>query len=625
MLKVGVSDKIQLGDKMLISKTVFKEYTRCPRVAALDSLYMKKLQTEASIFSDDKADYIELLSSMFDVVTGDDLVDQIDPQYEALLPFYNQLEAYAMQVAKAKFGNNIIHNPDTKKQKYFTYRDGLHDYITYLDGYQELHDEVRVFEVKATSVKKFRDIGVTIDKVHHSLFTTCDNVLSLKIKHNIPLDKYNQNYQKLFNRFHDAGKYVFDLAVERFIIERSIKNDKSYQNKKFSYYLVVLNTDYTYDGTLDENNNYLYLTDKDGNELVTFIDLTQVTKEYQEQINLLNEQLLKHLERLSLDEVKVGSFCERKSQAKCAFIKTCWAKALEKGSILEYINHYLGFKDETGKVNHTIDLINNGYLKMDDVPLSWLERTNNLIQRQCYENNTEYINKEKIKKGIETLQYPLYYLDFESFPCPLPRFVGEHPYNQSVFQFSLHIEKRIGECDKDLDNYYYLAKDSNDHRLELVQKLITYIDLSQGGTVIVYNKSFEHTRIKEFCYLYPQYKGKLQQINDHMFDLLDLLFYNKDFYLKLGFDLETSKTINYYHNDLQGSYSIKKVLPLFSDLTYKGLNVRNGTEAIAAYARFKTLEPEDLEAVQKDLIEYCKQDTYAMVLVLWKLMKKVGY
>ena len=609
---------------MLISKTIFKEYTRCPRVAALDSLYMQKLQTKASLFSDDKADYLELLSSMFDVETGDDLIDQVDPQYEALLPFYNQLEAHAMAVAKAKFGPNIIHNLDTKKQKYFTFRDGNYDYITYLDGYQELDDEVRIFEVKATSVKKFRELGATIDKKHYSLFRTKDNVMSLKTNPDMPLDKFNQSYQKLFNRFHEAGKYVFDLAVERFIIEKSLENNPQLQAKKFSYYLVVLNTDYTYDGLLDENNNFCYHTDAKGNELVTFIDLTNVTKAYQEKIAILNQELLVHLDRLSLEEVKIGPYCEKKSQAKCAFIKTCWAKAMEKGSILEYINHHLGFKDETGKVNHTLDLINQGYLKIDDIPVSWLERPNNIIQRNCYDHNQEYIDFKKIKKGISTLKYPLYYLDFESFPCHLPRFVGEHPYNQSVFQFSLHTERQKGICDKDKDNDYYLAPDNSDHRLDLIKKLTTCIDLSEGGTVIVYNKSFEHTRIKEFCTLYPEYEEKLKQINDHMFDLLDLLYYNKDFYLKLGFSLEESKTINYYNNNLQGSFSIKKVLPLFSDLSYRDLNVAKGTEAIAAYAKFKDLEAEDLASLQKDLIEYCKQDTYAMVLILWELMRKVG-
>ena len=88
--------------------------------------------------------------------------------------------------------------------------------------------------------------------------------------------------------------------------------------------------------------------------------------------------------------------------------------------------------------------------------------------------------------------------------------------------------------------------------------------------------------------------------------------------------IKQKRNEDYYNNNLQGSFSIKKVLPLFSDLSYRDLNVAKGTEAIAAYAKFKDLEAEDLASLQKDLIEYCKQDTYAMVLILWELMRKVG-
>lgn len=616
-------DKIQVVIKMLISKTVFKEYTRCPRVCALDNLYMKKLHTDASLFSDDKADFLDLLASMFDVDTGEDLLTEVDPQYEALISYYHQLENEAMRIAEKMFGEKIIHNIETKKQKYFTYNQNNHQYITYLDGYQELENEVRVFEVKATSSRKFINLGAKIDGVHHSIFKIENNILKLAEDPDLSLSKFNQNYEKLLNRYHEAGKYVFDLAVERYFIEKSIKDNIYLKNKDFHYYLVVLNTDYTYDGLLGKAGNNIYNQDKNGHELVTFIDLTDVTKVYLEKIEALNHSLLTYIDKLSLDEVPLGIHCERKSQAKCAFIKSCWAKAFEKGSILEYIGNHLGFKDELGKTHSTLDLINDGYLKLDSIPKEWLERRNNLIQRDCYESGQVYINQSKIKKAIETLQYPLYHLDFESFPCPLPRFKGEHPYMQSVFQFSLHIEREKGVCDLDKDNYYYLANNEKDNRLELVQKLIAYIDLSKGGTVIVYNKSFEHSRIKELSNIFPQYKKELLKINEHMFDLLDIVFTRKDFYQQLGFEEEESKTINYYHNDLKGSFSIKKVLPLFSNLSYHGLAVGNGTEAIAAYAKFKDLDSEDLEVVRNDLITYCKQDTYAMVLILWKLQEYV--
>jgi len=93
---------------MQISKTIFKQYTRCPRVCALDDLYMKRLNSQASIFgSDDQDDLIELLYTMFEEETGDDLIDVVDKQMEALLPYYNELEQHAMEIAQRKFGARV--------------------------------------------------------------------------------------------------------------------------------------------------------------------------------------------------------------------------------------------------------------------------------------------------------------------------------------------------------------------------------------------------------------------------------------------------------------------------------------------------------------------------------------
>ena len=48
-------------------------------------------------------------------------------------------------------------------------------------------------------------------------------------------------------------------------------------------------------------------------------------------------------------------------------------------------------------------------------------------------------------------------------------------------------------------------------------------------------------------------------------------------------------TFAFYNNNLHGSFSIKKVLPVFSDLTHSTLDVKNGTEAILTYGILSTL------------------------------------
>ncbi|MDR4968604.1 MAG: DUF2779 domain-containing protein, partial [Acholeplasmataceae bacterium] len=289
-------------------------------------------------------------------------------------------------------------------------------------------------------------------------------------------------------------------------------------------------------------------------------------------------------------------------------------------SIFSYIGGHHGFKDSDNNKYERFDLINERKVKATDIPYEWLNRKNNVIQRDVIESNQPYVHPQKIRAGIELLRYPIYHLDFETFPCPLPRFKGEKPYSQSLFQYSIHIEHEPGICDKDSDNYSYVATEHIDLRKDLVENMLKVIK-QDGGSIMVYNKSFEQTRLKEMAEIYPEYKSRLFDMIDRLFDLMHLLKGNKKVYASLGFEGEDLETVNYYHNDLNGSYSIKKVLPVFSDLTYQGMGIANGTDALVTYARFPMMDKKTFETSYQDLLEYCKQDTWAMVKILEELRK----
>lgn len=423
---------------------------------------------------------------------------------------------------------------------------------------------------------------------------------------------FNRSYEKLFDMHSDVGKYVFDIAVERYIIENSIyKNHPELLNKKFKYYLGVLNADYVFDGKY-ENNEPVYSDD-----LIKFIDLSDITYEYLPKIENIKKAMVIDMESNNLERAIFGKKCGFKGMNECIFFDVCFPKLKEKGSIIEYIQSRVFGPNKYSKA----DLINRGYLKLDDIKEEWLTNENNIIQRNCYIKDVEHLNKDKINEALKSLRYPIYHLDFESFPCPLPRYEFEKPYTQSLFQFSVHIESKPGYCSFKEDNYSFLVDDFLDHRKELVEELIKVIDLSNGGTVLVYNKSFEYSRIEELKYIFPEYKNELDKIQECMFDLIDILKTNEKLFLDLGFNAEESKEVNYYNNNLRGSYSIKKVLPLFSDLSYTDLNVQNGTEAIYTYIKFSYLSQEEIEELRHDLLEYCRQDTWAMVVILNRLRK----
>ncbi len=140
-----------------------------------------------------------------------------------------------------------------------------------------------------------------------------------------------------------------------------------------------------------------------------------------------------------------------------------------------------------------------------------------------------------------------------------------------------------------------------------------------GGSVLVYNIAFEKTRIKELGLMFPKYKNRLEDISDRLFDLMDIVKGNTKFYEALGYEKDRAKTINYYHTKLNGSFSIKKVLPLFSNLTYDDLEVANGGEALASYGKFPLMDEKTFNETYANMLEYCKQDTWAMVEILDKL------
>ncbi len=121
--------------------------------------------------------------------------------------------------------------------------------------------------------------------------------------------------------------------------------------------------------------------------------------------------------------------------------------------------------------------------------------------------------------------------------------------------------------------------------------------------------------------IFPKYRERLLDMVDRLFDLMHLLRGNKKLFTALGFSEDEGKLINYYHNDLNGSFSIKKVLPLFSHLTYKGMPIANGTQALVAYAKFPLMDEKTFQQTYDDLLEYCKQDTWAMVEILDQLRK----
>ena len=672
---------------MYISKSRFINWTRCPMYFPMELKHNPTGKDDIDAERERREEILgELLDSMKDSTMGDAEFSEEDdekfdsapsPEHEALLPYYNQVENEALRVAKKYFhGSFISDSRNVQKQKLFEHKRNGHTYRCYVDIYNENENEINIIEVKATTNRKylywikyngdkkenkglfFRNTNDRKDRITYPLFVKDRNFWHLNTADStvsdVALETFTKKKEELLDRYSKVGKYPHDLAFQRFVIEHRLR--QLGDNRPVNYYLAVLNSEYIYDGAIDKNGKCVYNT-IDDQEIITFLNLNRITEEYQAKI--LEE--LAYLESYISTphdvnkKVDVGKHCAWGENTECLFWSHCFQKLRgvpDTNSANKYMNSDQSFK-ACGIIGK-YQLINEGYYKLDDVPFDWLKNKKHLIQRDCYDNGTEYVDQEKMTYWFDQLEYPIYHFDFEGFPCPLPRFKGESSYRQSVFEFSLHIEREPGVCDKEKDNFIFLNEEYfDDERKALAKAIVDHFeyneDVSLKGTMLAQFTSYEKGRLEELAALYPEYSAKLLAIRDKSADLLHLLRnnemyermyekkYGKEEYEKMKREMKKGKStgienvdiFNYYHKDLSGGYSIKKTLPvLVPSLTYKGMDVGNGVQAYIAYINYDSAQPTfntlRTKADRREALKrYCQQDTWAMVEILRAVREKM--
>lgn len=614
---------------MAITKTNFINYSRCRRYVALQEVKKERLNADVS-YEEYKKEELEsqikelLLGMYSETEEGEeDLIDVEDPQLKAMMPYYKEIELLAGKKVEVIFGGKTKYSLSTKSQESFDFDLNGIKYLCYVDIYNET-EEINIIEVKATTSRKYLDLECghrgqdkfsIFYRDKRGIYHLKEELSTWNMLDEMPEKEYTNKRNKLLEKYDECGKYIYDLAVQRMIIEGDNKQH-NFTNKKINYYLAVLNNEYVFDGTYVDNKAVY------SNDIITIFDFTKVTEEVQTKVLFDRELINKYLFDMDISPCNLGEFCEYKKPSKCKFCKICMKHIPKYNSSLNYMNNGFGFKDENGDYHKGLNLINEGYIKMLDIPESWIKNENHFIQRNTLITDKPYINKEKINLALNSIKYPIYHLDFETFPCPLPRFKGEKCYTQSPFQFSLHIERSKGICDEDKDHYEFLSKNFNcDEREDLVKKLCEYI--KPEGTLFAQNVSFEKSRIKELSEIFTDYKEQLMQIYETGFDLLYIVRGNPKLYVDYGYDDIEAKKVNFYDSHLSGSYSIKKTLPVFSDLKYDDLDVKNGTQALVTYAMFPSMDKEEFEFKYNALLKYCKQDTWAMVVILNKIRELV--
>lgn len=209
---------------------------------------------------------------------------------------------------------------------------------------------------------------------------------------------------------------------------------------------------------------------------------------------------------------------------------------------------------------------------------------------------------EAIRLATARWAWPRTFLDFETIAPAIPRWVGTRPFQQVPFQFSAHIETADGA----MSHTEFLSIDGGDPRRACAEALAL---LPREGAVIAWNMAFERSCILGLARHCPDLAPVLESLADRLVDLLPLA------------------RRHYYHRGMRGSWSIKAVLPTLADIGYADLvEVKSGTDAQAGWleATDPLTPPERREAIRDALLDYCRRDTEAMVLVLAALTRERG-
>jgi len=210
----------------------------------------------------------------------------------------------------------------------------------------------------------------------------------------------------------------------------------------------------------------------------------------------------------------------------------------------------------------------------------------------------------ELKTEFEFLKYPLYFMDFETVNPAIPRFSGMHPYDHLPFQWSVHVQREPGAA---AEHYEFLAMDGSDPRPTFMSSLCEA--LAEHGSIVVYNEQFESQRLWELAGWLPAYTDRIRGIQRRLWDLLPVV------------------RNHVYHPAFGGSFSLKAVLPaLVPQMTYGGMEVPNGQAAGLAWESMISNRVTDSErqAKRRALLEYCGQDTLALVRLLEGLRTASG-
>ena len=337
------------------------------------------------------------------------------------------------------------------------------------------------------------------------------------------------------------------------------------------------------------NSDYFMTTDEP--DLSQFFLLTPMDSELFPDEKI--EENLAKIEKL-LANPEPNTELDKSKCKECECHDYCW-KDIPADSVFDLL-----------RSKQAREYIAMGMVRVADLPPNSFENEKYNRWVEVLRTGKPYIDHAAVAQWLNRLNYPLYYLDFETTQPVVPLWKYSRPYQQIPFQFSLHVQR---EPNGKFEHYEYLSTGKEDPRYGCVKALLKYI--GNSGTIIAHNATFEKGRLNEMAHDLPlpdKDAKRLIEMTERFMDTGDP--FKQD----------------YLHPKMHCSWSIKKVLPaLVPEMSYEGMAVANGGDAMDAFDVLyaQKLPPAELEQLRKDLLKYCEQDTWAMVKLVDVLRKSI--
>lgn len=359
--------------------------------------------------------------------------------------------------------------------------------------------------------------------------------------------------------------FLADAALQFYVINNSGLSIED-------IFIVHINTEYERMGQIDVSN------------LFTTVSVRKEVLALQKDVPVKVTQLKEVLKLKREPKVDIGPHCH--DPYECEFSGHCW----------RHIPEVSVFDLSRLRADKKFELYEKGIVEIHQIPKGYKLSSAQELQVKAHLENYTHIDRDNIQGWLRDLKYPLVFMDFETFMPAIPLYDKSNPYQHIPFQFSVHIQN---ERNEELIHYEYLGSPETDPREDFITRLL--IATNGSGSVLVYNQAFEAPRLKELKGLFP---GLTTHIDKVLERLVDLMYPFQQRW--------------YYTSSMNGSYSIKKVLPaLVTNLSYDGLEIGEGGAAMSAFESLLTIrEWDEKEKLRRALLEYCKLDTLGMTKIL---------